>query len=447
MSLIISVSGLRGIIGESLTPEVTVRYVAAFVSGLPAGPVLVTRDGRATGPMLADAVCSAIAAMGHRVIDAGVAATPTAGILVRAEGCVGGVQISASHNPPEYNGLKLFSADGRVIPAAAGQQVLERFQAADWKWATHRQVGAVTTLADTVSVHLQRIKPLVNADAIRPQKFRVLLDANHGSGAVLGRPLLEDLGCEVIVLGESPDGQFVHIPEPTAANLGEVAAKVKEVGAAVGFCQDPDADRLALIDENGRYVGEEYTPALCVKHVLEQTPGSVVTNCSTSRMSQDLAENYAAAFHHSAVGEANVVDKMQETGAVIGAEGNGGVIAPRVGFVRDSYVAMAMVLDAMTARGMPLSALVDELPRYAIHKAKVTIDRDKIPAALDALESHFTDAVASRLDGLRLDWPDKKTWLLVRASNTEPIIRVFCEAPAQADAERIAQLAIKVLAP
>ena len=445
MSLIISVSGLRGVIGQTLTPDVAVRYVAAFAADLPPGPILVTRDGRATGPMIADAVRAAITAAGHDALDGGVASTPTAGILVKEHQCVGGVQISASHNPPEYNGLKLFSAEGRVIPAAAGQKVIDRFHAGEAAWAEHAHVGRTIPLSDTTTAHLERIKPLVDVELIRAKKFRVLLDANHGSGAVLGVPLLKELGCEVAILGEAPDGQFAHTPEPTADNLVEVATKVQQAGAAVGFCQDPDADRLALIDEGGRYVGEEYTPALCVKHVLAQTPGPIVTNCSTSRMSQDLAEQYGVPFQHAAVGEANVVDKMNEVDAVLGAEGNGGVIDPRVGPVRDSFVGMALVLDAMAHRDLPLSQLVDELPRYAIHKAKVTVEREKIPAALNALEKHFSEAQASRLDGLRLDWPDEKKWLLVRASNTEPIVRVFCETASEAEAASLASTAAERL--
>ncbi|MEM9185766.1 MAG: phosphoglucosamine mutase [Planctomycetota bacterium] len=446
MSLIISVSGLRGVVGESLTPDVAARYVAAFTGALPPGLVVVARDGRDTGSMLASAVRSAVRSTGHDVVYAGIAATPTVGVIASDLKCVGGVQISASHNPAEYNGLKLFGPEGRVLPAEAGQAVADRFGAGEIAWAPHDKMGVHLQLTDATTRHIELVKSLVDVDKIRSKAFRVLLDANHGAGAVVGAPLLEVLGCDVTVLGDEPDGLFDHPPEPAAANLKSVAQQVADGGFAVGFCQDPDADRLALIDGGGRYVGEEYTPALCVKHVLAQTPGPVVTNCSTSRMTQDIAEEFGVPFHQAAVGEANVVDKMVEVGAVLGGEGNGGVIHPRVGLVRDSMVGMALVLDAMATRNLPLSALVDELPRYAIHKAKVAVDRDKIPAALDALEAHFKDAESSRLDGLRLDWPEEKKWLLVRGSNTEPIVRVFCEAPTKNQATAAASAALRVIA-
>jgi phosphomannomutase len=251
----------------------------------------------------------------------------------------------------------------------------------------------------------------------------------------------------VKLLGGQPTGRFEHPPEPTAENLAGVCQQVAAAGADVGFCQDPDADRLAIIDERGRYVGEEYTLALCLDHVLrggQSTPnGAVVTNCATSRMAEDLAIKYGVPFHRSAVGEANVVEKMLAVGAVFGGEGNGGPIDPRVGYVRDSFVGMALVLAAMTTRGKNVSELVDELPRYEIVKRAVKLAPDKVRAAFDALESRFGDAKADRMDGLRLDWSDR--WLIVRGSNTEPIVRVIAEAPSAEAAESLVSAACAMI--
>ncbi|MGW8256856.1 MAG: phosphoglucosamine mutase, partial [Thermoguttaceae bacterium] len=300
-----------------------------------------------------------------------------------------------------------------------------------------------TVPQDPLGAHLAAVLDIVDVARIRQRRFHVLLDSNHGAGGPLGRRLLEELGCQATILGEEPNGQFAHTPEPTAENLAGVLRSVTETRADIGFCQDPDADRLAIIDETGRYIGEEYTLALCVDHVLRRQKGPIVSNCSSSRMSKDLADKYGVPFYRSAVGEANVVDAMLAHGAVFGGEGNGGPIEPRVGLVRDSFVGMALVLDAMAAREMKPSQLVDELPRYEIVKTKIAIQPQKIPQALDALEKHFADAKADRLDGLRLDWSDR--WLLVRGSNTEPIVRVVAEAPTQAEAAALCKSATEVL--
>jgi phosphomannomutase len=438
--LIISVSGLRGIVGENLTPEVAIRYVAAFARLLPPGPIVVGRDGRTTGPMLAAAVQSALLATGRQVLEAGIAATPTLGVLVRAYRAAGGVQISASHNPPEYNGLKLFNAAGRVIPAGEGQAVRAAYQQGETAWASYEMVGEVETLADTTSDHLTLLLKTVDATAIRRRRFRVLLDSNAGAGSILGRKLLEELGCQVILLGGEPSGQFEHPAEPTAANLAGVRLTAVDAQADIAFCQDPDADRLAIIDEMGRYIGEEYTLAICLDHVLRQQSGAVVANCATSRMSQDLAERYGSTYTRSAVGEANVVDEMLARKAIFGGEGNGGPIDPRIGYVRDSFVGMALTLAAMSERGMKASQLADELPRYEIRKTTIQLSSDMLPAALAAVERHFSTAQADRLDGLRLDWADR--WLIVRGSNTEPLVRAIAEAPtAEAAAELCAEAA------
>ena len=441
--LIISVSGLRGIVGKALTPEVAVRYAAAFAQTLDEGPIVLTRDGRATGRMLADAVCSSLCAMGHTVLDAEIAATPTTGVLVRKLHAAGGIQISASHNPPQYNGLKLFSSAGRVIDGKSGLEVKETYSAGKLAWKSHEAIGASVDFLESTDEHLKLVLDTVDADAIRAKAFHVLLDSNHGAGSILGRRLLSELGCEVTLLGGEADGQFEHPAEPTHDNLTDVAQTVASSQAVIGFCQDPDADRLAIIDENGRYIGEEYTLALCLDHVLRSRSGAVVANCATSRMSQDVTEKHGSTFHVAPVGEANVVDVMLAERAIFGGEGNGGPIDPRVGYVRDSFVGMANVLNAMAAREMPVSALADELPRYAIYKTKVEIARDDIPAALECLEKHFADATPNRMDGLRLDWPER--WVLIRASNTEPIVRLIAEAKTYDETVAICDEAARVM--
>ncbi|MFM8252737.1 MAG: phosphoglucosamine mutase [Planctomycetota bacterium] len=443
--LIISVSGLRGVVGDSLTPDVALRYVAAFAADLPPGPIVLTRDGRTTGRMIADLVRGCLSAVGRTVIDAGVAATPTAGVLVRRYQAVGGVQVSASHNPPEYNGLKLFDSTGQVISAAAGQRVIDRYRdPSPIGWRSYQKIGDLVECDDTLTDHLGLVLQTIDVERIREQGFHVLLDSNHGAGGKLGRRLLEHLGCKVTLLGEEPTGQFTHRPEPTAENLEQVAQQATQLRTHVGFCQDPDADRLAILDEYGRYVGEEYTLAMCLDHVLKMRRGAVVTNCSTSRMSEDLAAKYGVPFYRSAVGEANVTARMKEVQAVFGGEGNGGPIDPRVGYIRDSFVGMALILNELASRPLTISQWIQELPRYAIHKDKVTLGRHRLASALAALTQHFSDAQADELDGLRLDWPDR--WLLVRASNTEPIVRIIAEAPHAATAAQLCQQAAAVIA-
>ncbi|MEZ6093109.1 MAG: phosphoglucosamine mutase [Pirellulaceae bacterium] len=444
---IISVSGLRGIVGESLSPINAAQYVAAFVSGLKRpGKVIVTRDGRTTGPMLAQAIASAVQACGFDVLYGDVAATPTTGILVRSNKAAGGIQISASHNPPPYNGIKLFGEDGRVISADQGQAVIDRYRNGTYDFVAFDQVGTRSEIADTITAHLQLVLNTINREAIRNARFKVALDSNHGAGAVLGEVLLRELGCDVQIMGREPDGLFEHPPEPTEKNLASVVSQAKTFGADVVFCQDPDADRLAIIDETGNYIGEEYTLALTMDHALSQLDAKgkiVVTNCSSSRMSADIAARHGAQFQMSAVGEANVTGLMIESKAVYGGEGNGGPIDPRVGYVRDSFAAMAQVLDLMAARKKSISELARELPRYEIHKTTVAVAPEKVAILLDRLADAFHDATPNRKDGLRLDWDNR--WLLVRPSNTEPIVRAIAEAEsahaAQELCERTASLA------
>jgi phosphomannomutase len=444
--LIISVSGLRGIIGETLTPLVAARYAAAFAAELPAGKIIIGRDGRGSGPMIRDAIAAALTASGRDVIDVDVAATPTIGVFVRDSGAAGAVQISASHNPPPYNGIKLFGGDGRVLDAATGGKIRDAYQADTADWHPFDQLGMVRRHDDPHAPHLQAVLATVDVDRIRAAGFRVLIDSNHGAGSLLGIRLLNALGCDVVAVGDHPDGCFAHVPEPTAANLAGVAESVRQSGCAVGFCQDPDADRLALIDADGRYVGEECTLALCVQHALSNpaTRGPIVINGATSSMSERLAEQAGVKAFRSAVGEANVADMMIAQQAAYGGEGNGGPIDPRVGYVRDSFVGMAQVLDLMAATQRPLAALADALPRFAIHKDKAELSADALPALIDRLRAEHPDATAETHDGLRLAWPDR--WLLVRGSNTEPIVRLIAEAESEREARTLCESAKSLIA-
>jgi phosphomannomutase len=440
---IISVSGLRGIVGESLTPDIVLRYVNAFLATLERrGPIVVSRDGRDSGLMIAQLVQGCIAAAGCDVLNADIAATPTTGILVRQTGAVGGIQVSASHNPRPYNGLKLFAADGRVVSATCGQSVLLRYDQDQLNWARHDRLGKFHVLEDTTTSHLEKILATVDVAAIRDRRFKVVLDSNRGAGSILGQRLLERLGCVYQILGDIPDGDFVHPPEPTSENLASTIEFAKQLRADAVFCQDPDADRLAIIDENGCYIGEEYTLAITAAHRLAKQSGPVVANCATSRMIADVAASFSCPFFLSAVGEANVTEVMIDQQAVYGGEGNGGPIDPQVGFVRDSFVAMAQVLDAMADQRKTISQFVSELPRYNIYKAAFQLLPEKVPELLNHIEKRFSEAVASRLDGLRLDWSDR--WLLVRPSNTEPIVRAIAEATDLKTAQALCAVAAEI---
>ena len=431
-TLIVSVSGLRGVVGTSLTPDVAVRYAAAFAETLPPGPIAIGRDGRTHGPLFAATLREFFSAAGRDVIDCGVAATPTVGIVVREERAVGGIQISASHNPPQYNGLKLFSAAGRVLPAAAGAVVLERFRVpSDRVAAGGTPRGAVREI-DGGPAHVRLVAATIDVEAIRRRRPRVWLDAGHGAGSRAARLLFEHLGCDYLIEGGQPDGLFEHPPEPTAENLAAMLPRIRHQRADVGFFQDPDADRLAIATAAGDYVGEEATLALCAEAVLAKTPGPIVVNCSTSGMTAAIAARHGVPCHVSAVGEANVVDGMLATHAVLGGEGNGGVIDPRVVLVRDSLVAMALVLErlATAAPGSTLADLAAALPRLVMKKTKIDLAPDvqgaALAAGLDRIERAFPEGRAGRLDGLRLDFAGG--WLLVRARASSTAASVSASA-------------------
>ena len=437
---IASVSGLRGLVGDGLDPSVVVEFAAAYASSCEPGPIVIGHDGRVSAPVFVPAVIAGVTATGHDVLLVGPVATPTLGRLVRDQHAAGGIQISASHNPPQYNGLKFFQPAGMVLSPERGRAMLARFNAKDFAWAPWSNLGRVHNLDDPESAHLHSVLNIVNSPAIRARKFTVALDGCHGSGGRLGAALLRALGCQAVVLGGSPDGLYDHPPEPTEANLKAFTAIVPATGSAVGFAQDPDADRLAIVDETGRYIGEELTLALAAAYRLKQARGPIVMNLSTSQTAAVIAKRLGCPVHRTPVGEIHVVERMLAEKAILGGEGNGGVIDPRVGFVRDSFVAMAMVLDMLAETGEPLSKLVDALPKFAIAKTQFPLGTssgpDAVSALWDRISENYPGIATDRRDGLRLEWDDR--WVHVRASNTEPIVRVIAEAPDAQAAEELA---------
>ncbi len=435
---IASVSGLRGVVGDGLDPAYVVAFTAAYASGLGPGPVVVGHDGRASAPVFLNAVLAGITGTGRDVLLAGPIATPTLGFLVRDMDLAGGVQISASHNPPEYNGLKFFQPAGMVLSPAQGRALLDRLERGQFAWARWDGLGSVQTLDRPDAGHIAAVLRVVDRERVAAKKFSVVLDSCHGGGGRAGTELLRTLGCRATVLGAVPDGHYDHVPEPTEENLKGLTAIVPAVGAAVGFAQDPDADRLAIIDETGRYIGEELTLALAARWRLSRQSGPLVMNLSTSKTAETIAAGLGCLVLRTPVGEVHVVERMRAEQAVLGGEGNGGVIDPRVGFVRDSLLGMAAVLDLLAREERPLSAIVDEFPKYAMVKIKFLRDEKGPPisALLEKIANDHSEARADFRDGLRLDWPD--AWVHVRASNTEPILRVIAEAR---DAERAGELA------
>lgn len=430
--LIVSVSGIRGIVGGSLTPQVAADFAAAYGTMLRGKKVVVSRDGRTSGPMIRHAVIAGLLSVGCRVEDIDIASTPTCGYFVKSSGAAGAVQITASHNPPAWNGLKLFRAEGFVLSPEAGAVVAERYRQRDFEFVGWERIPAVDVVEDPHRDHLEQVLASVDVDAIRQAGFRVILDANHGAGATFGPRLLDALGCETAVMGVEADGRFEHEPEPIEANLHSLTKRVQSARADIGFATDPDADRLAIVDERGRYIGEEYTLALAIKHRLTQEMGPVVINSSTSRISEDAARHVGARILRTKVGEVHVAERMIAEGAVIGGEGNGGVIDPRIGFIRDSALGMAVILEMMAKRALSLSKIVDEIPPYAIVKEKFPVDRERLAETLDRVARHFSEGEVDREDGVRVDFPEG--WVQLRGSNTEPIVRVIAEAKQESQA-------------
>ncbi len=427
------VSGVRGIVGTDLTPETAARYAAAF-GALMLTPdrdtVVVARDSRTSGPMFEAAVGAALQSVGADVISCGVSPTPTAQLAVEHHGAAGGIIITASHNPVEWNALKFVGPDGLFLETELAQRLFARVDADDVPRVGWDGIGASRTDDGAIDRHLAAVLdlPYVAAATIRARRFTVVLDCVRGAGGAIMPRLLEALGCEVVGIDLETDGRFPRAPEPVPANLQQLCHAVRAHRADVGMAVDPDADRLALVSEAGEAIGEDYTLAFAVRAVLEQRVGPVVTNVSTSLVVDEAARPFGIEVARAPVGEANVAQAMRRVGAVVGGEGNGGVMLPDLHLGRDAPVAAALVLDLLARTGRRVSDLVADGARYVIVKAKRPRGGDLAPA-FAGLMRRFPDAAVDRQDGLRLGWTDR--WLHVRPSGTEPIVRVIAEAPTE----------------
>lgn len=446
--LMVSVSGVRGRVGAGLTPEVFATFAAAFgawASRNGVRTIVVGRDSRVSGPMFTRIVHGALESVGCTVIDIGMAPTPTIQLAVEHHHAAGGLGITASHNPIEWNALKFIGPSGLFLSADEGAEMRALMDAGIPR-ATWDQLGEIVHDAEAVQRHIDQVLalPYLDVEGIRARRFKVALDCCHGAGAVIMPQLLTELGCEVYAINMETDGRFHRPPEPVAENLGELEALVRNVSADVGFATDPDVDRLALVLDDGRAPGEDYTLAFAARTVLKHRRGPVVTNLSTSKVVADVAAAAGVPFHFAKVGEVNVALTMRDVGATIGGEGNGGVILPEMHLGRDAPVGAALLLQLMLEENRPLSALAADRPRYVIVKDKLDRPDVSLEAVYTALREAFPDAVADSQDGLRLDWPDR--WVHLRPSGTEPIVRVIAEAPTDADARLLIAQARKPLA-
>ena len=448
-TLMVGVAGVRGLVGTDLTPEVVARWAAAFGTWAKTGTVVLGRDSRTSGPMFARAATAGLMSVGCQVIDVGLVPTPTVQLAVEHHRAAGGIILTASHNPIEWNALKFVGPDGIYLGVEDGARVAELARDGMPR-ATYSGLGEVTADADAVERHLDDLLALKGIDvkAIRRRRFRVALDTVRGAGGVVMPELLERLGCRVAAINLETDGRFPRPPEPLPEHLKPLGALVRRHKADVGIAVDPDVDRLAIVDERGRAIGEDYTLAFAVRAVLGTGDGgrgrgkTVVCNLSTSLVVEDAARTYGASVVRSPVGEAHVARKILECKAPIGGEGNGGVMYPALHAGRDAPLAAAFVLALLAREKQTVSEIVASAPRYSIVKDKVARGA-RLEPVYDALRRAFPEATIDMQDGMRLAWPNR--WLHVRPSNTEPIIRLIAEAPSVADAERLIAEAKKSL--
>lgn len=431
-TLKISISGVRGVVGESLTPTLLVRFAQAFGTYTGPGAIVIGRDTRTSGEMVRQAVVAGLLSSGCRVVDLDICPVPTVQLMVREQRARGGICITASHNPAEWNALKFINSAGLFLADAQARQLLDIYHQGEYRKVAGREMRSCEPLAGAIDLHVKAILDTLGALPSEPQgqrQLRVAVDSCNGAGSVVAPRLLEALGVEVVPLNVTPDGLFPRGAEPIEENLGALCAAVREHGCDVGFAQDMDADRLAIISERGLAIGEEYTLVLAARYVLGRERGAVVANLSTTNVLDAVARSFDCPIYRSKIGEANVAEEMLRRGAVIGGEGNGGVIYPRINFARDSLVGMALVLHLLAKTKRTVSELINDLPRTYMIKEKLDCRSDKIRAVLRMVRDEYARLPMDLRDGVKVTTPDG--WFLVRGSNTEPIIRIVAEAEDQ----------------
>ncbi len=449
MSLIKSISGIRGTIGgnvgDNLTPLDVVKFTSAYGSWLQNNQdkkdlsVVVGRDARISGSMVSALVCSTLQGLGIHVIDLGLSTTPTVEMMVPHFNAAGGIILTASHNPKEWNALKLLNEKGEFISGENGAEVLKIAQEESFQYAEVDHLGSYRIEEGTIDLHIEKVLELkeVDAKAVQSKKFKVVLDAVNSTGGIALPPLLEKLGCEVIPIYCEPNGHFPHNPEPLKEHLGDICSEVKKQNADLGIVVDPDVDRLALIDEKGEMFGEEYTLVAVADYLLSLEKGAAVSNLSSSRALRDVAQRHDSPYYASAVGEVNVVELMKEKNAVIGGEGNGGIIFPKLHYGRDSLVGVALFLSLLAKKSLTVSELRATYPAYFMGKKKIELTPEiNVDELLKKVQAHYKEEEISTIDGVKIDFKD--SWVHLRKSNTEPIIRIYTEAFSQEEANQLA---------
>lgn len=446
MSLMVSISGIRGIFGTDLTPENLTQFTAAFGSWSNSGKIVVGRDTRVTGQICEDIVCSVLQSVGCDVVKVGVMPTPTVAMAVLKHQADGAIIISASHNPAEWNALKLLNGKSEFLDADQGKKVIQISEDKSYSYKKFDKIGSVITDNEALDYHIKQILnlPYIDSALIASQHFSIAVDPVNGAGAIGFPPILKALGVKTVhSINDEPTGLFAHNPEPLPEHLQDICELVKEKNCDLGIVTDPDADRLALVTNKGNLFGEEYTQAMAFDFMLSKNPGPCATNLSSSRVAEDVAAKYDQKCHRSAVGEINVVKKMQQVDAVIGGEGNGGVINPDLHYGRDALVGVAMVLQLLAERDITSEEYHNSLPSYSMRKSKIQLADVDGDAVLEKAQKVYEKHQPNTTDGVKIDF--EEGWVHLRKSNTEPIIRVYSEGTSPQKAKELAEKVVQAI--